>query len=255
MATMAGTGSVEGTRFFTIMAILMSLVIVAGFSLNLAMGRSSFAVPWPYHLHGVIFMGWIGLYLAQHVSIHSGNRALHVRLGKLAYAFIPAMVAAGSLIMIVVAQRNGGPFFFHVSEFLWSNMALLWLFGGLAWWALKSRRYRGWHRRLMLCAMAILTGPGLGRLLPLPLMIPHAWTITTLATMIFPLIGMIADWRKQGRVHPAYFWGLGLYLGVFVVSTAISHTSLGLAVTEWVIDGTPGAERPMEAFLPPGFSI
>lgn len=246
---------IEGARFFTVMAVIMSIVIVAGFSVNLAMGRSSFAVPWPYHVHGVIAMSWIGLYVAQHLSINSGNRELHIKLGKLAYLLVPAMVAAGTLIIIVVARRTGGPFFFHVSEFLWSNIALVWLFGGLAWWALRSRRYTGWHRRLMLCAMAILTGPGLGRLLPLPLMIPHAWTITTLATMVFPVIGMIADWRRTGRAHPAYLWGLGLYLAVFVVSVAVSHTEVGMAVTEWVIEGTPGAERPMEAFLPEGFSM
>ena len=55
------------TRFFTIMAVVMSTIIVAGFSLNLAMGRSSFNVPWAYHVHGIIFMSWIGLYLAQHL--------------------------------------------------------------------------------------------------------------------------------------------------------------------------------------------
>lgn len=255
MATVAGASRVENTRFFSIMAAIMSLVIVAGFSLNLAMGRSSFAAPWPFHVHAVIFMSWIALYLAQHFSIASGNRDLHVRLGKLAYLLVPLMVAAGALIMIVVARLTGGPFFFHVSEFLWSNLSLLGLFGGLAWWALRQRRYTGWHRRLMLCAMAILTGPGLGRLLPLPLMIPHAWTITVCATMVFPAIGMIADWRRDGRVHPAYLWGLGLYVAVFVLSVAIAHTAFGMAVTEWVIADTPGAERPMEPFLPPGFTM
>ena len=107
----------------------------------------------------------------------------------------------------------------------------------------------------MLCGMAILTGPGLGRLLPLPLMIPNSWLITTLATMIFPVIGMIADKRSQGRVHPAYWWGLGLYVGVFAVSMLLAFSPFGIAVTEQVIAGTPGAERPMEAFLPPGFSM
>ena len=43
--------------------------------------------------------------------------------------------------------------------------------------ALRRRRYTGWHRRLMLSAMSILTGPGLGRLLPMPLFIPNAWRI------------------------------------------------------------------------------
>ena len=70
MATLAQRGAgAEGTRFYTIMAFVMALVIVAGFSLNLAMGRSSFALPPAFHLHGVIFMGWLGLYLAQRLGI------------------------------------------------------------------------------------------------------------------------------------------------------------------------------------------
>ena len=242
-------------RFFTIMAFVMSAIIVAGFSIQLAMGRSSFDVPLAYHLHGGIFMAWLGIYCGQHLTASSGNWALHAKFGKIAYLWVPLMVIMASVIMIVVARRTGGPFFFHVSEFLWSNLALVWLFGGLTLWALQRRRYTGWHRRLMLCGMAILTGPGLGRLLPLPLMIPNAWLITTLCTMIFPVIGMIADKRSQGRVHPAYWWGLGLYMAVFVISVAISHTEFGLSVTEQVIAGTPGAERPMEAFLLSGFTM
>ena len=243
------------TRFFTIMAFVMSFVIVAGFSLNLAMGRSSFDVPTVYHAHAIVFMGWIALYLAQHVTISTNQIALHVRLGKLAYFWLPAMLITGTALMITVAQRTGGPFFFDINEFLFSNIALLWCFGGLTLWALLRRRYTGWHRRLMLCGMAILTGPGLGRLLPLPLMIPYSWTITTLVTMIFPVIGMIADKRRNGRIHPAYWWGLGLYAAVFALSMALAYTSWGYAVTESVIDGTPGAQRPMQAFLPPDFSL
>lgn len=246
---------IESTRFFTIMAFVMSLVIIAGFSIQLALGRSSFDVPVAYHVHGVVFMGWIALYLAQHISIARGNRTLHASLGRAAYLWIPLMVATGITIMIVVARRTGGPFFFDVNEFLISNIALLLCFGGLAWWALRQRRYTGWHRRLMLCAMAILTGPGLGRLLPLPLMIPNAWLITTLATLIFPIIGIIADKRSRGSVHPAYWWGLGLYVATFAISMVLAYTPLGYAITEWVIAGTPGADRPMEAFLPEGFTL
>jgi hypothetical protein len=256
MATLASRSApVESTRFFTIMAFVMALVILAGFSANLLLGRSSFGVPWQYHVHGVIFMGWIGLYLAQHLSIAGGNIALHRRLGQLAYAYVPLMLAAGTLIGITVARRNGGPFFFAVNEFLVSNIALLWCFGGLAFWALRARRYSGWHRRLMLVAMSVLTGPGLGRLLPMPLLIPNAWTISVCCTLIFPLIGMLADRRISGRVHPAYWWGLGTYVGVFVVSMLLAYSPVGYALTEWVIAGTPGTERPMEAFLPPGFSM
>jgi len=245
----------EQTRFFFVMALVMALVIVGGFTLQLTMGRSSFAVPAAYHLHAAVFMGWIGIYLMQHVTALRGQWALHAGFGRIAYLWIPLMLVFGSVLMVVVARRTGGPFFFHVSEFLWSNMMLLWCFGGLAFWALRRRRYTGWHRRLMLCAMAILTGPGLGRILPLPLMIPHAWTITTLATMVFPVIGMIADKRATGRVHPAYLWGLGIYAAVFVLSLVLAHSETGMAITRSVIADTPGELRPMEAFLPPGFTM
>ena len=245
----------SNTRFFTTMAFIMSFVIIAGFALNLAMGRSTFAVPAAYHLHATIFMAWIGIYLGQHLSASSGHWNLHARFGIAAYFWIPLMVVFGTILMIVVARRTGGPFFFHVSEFLWSNTLLLWCFAGLAFWALHRRRYTGWHRRLMLCSMAILTGPGLGRLLPLPLMIPHAWTITIAATMVFPIIGMIADKRADGRVHPAYWWGLGIYIAVFLTSLAIAHSEIGIGVTQAVIAGTPGSERPLAPFLPPGFSL
>ncbi len=244
-----------GTRFYTVMACIMAFIIVAGFTVNLAMGRSSFDVPLAYHVHAAIFMGWVGIYLAQHLSIGAGARSLHVRLGKLTYIWVPAMVFSGTMVMVVVARRTGGPFFFNKSEFLISNLAVLWCFGGLAWWALMRRRYTGWHRRLMLVSMAVLLGPGLGRLLPMPLMIPYAWTITQIVTFLFPVIGMIADKRRDGVVHPAYKWGLGIYVAVFAASMLLAYSPIGYRVTKAVVDGTPGAERPMEAFLPPGFAM
>ena len=257
MATIASPRAtpVGGTRFFLIMAFVMAVVIVAGFSLNLAMGRSSFAMPLPFHVHGLIFMGWLGLYLAQHVTIATGRIALHVTLGKVAYLWIPLMVAAGMMIIVVSVQSTGGPFFFDKNEFLVSNTAGLLAFGALALWALRVSRYSGWHRRLMLVAMSILTGPGLGRLLPAPLFMPHAWTILICLTFVFPLIGMAVDWRRDGRVHPAYWWGMGVNVGAFVLSMLLAYSPAGYAVTEWITAGTPGAERPMEAFLPPGFSM
>ena len=121
--------------------------------------------------------------------------------------------------------------------------------------ALRRQRHTGWHRRLLLCSMAMLSGPGLGRLLPMPLMIPYAWTISFAASMIFVVIGMIADKRRHGRVHPAYWWGSGVYVGVFVLSMLLAFSPIGYAITDAVIAGSPGAERPMEAFLPPGFAM
>jgi len=256
MATVAPRGrAVEGTRFFVIMMFAMASVIIAGFSLNLAMGRSSFAAPTAFHVHGLIFMGWLGLALAQVVTIASGNIALHRQLGRLAYGWIAAMIAAGVTIILVSVRSTGGPFFFAQNEFLISNLAGLLVFGVLALWALRARRYSGWHRRLMLVAMSALTGPGLGRLLPMPLLIPYAWPIAVSASFLFGGIAMLVDWRSNGRVHPAYWWGMGINVGGFLASIALAYSPLGYAITEAVIAGTPGAERPMAPFLPPGFTM
>jgi hypothetical protein len=255
MATLAqrSGGAARDTRFFMIMALVMCAATVSGFVLSLALGRSSFAEPVTVHAHGIIFMSWIALYVAQAVSITSGNVALHRQLGRLAYVFVPAMMIAGTAVMVHSAQTRGGPFFFAMNEFVISNAMGLYCFGGLALWALRVRRHQGWHRRLMLVAMSILTGPGLGRIIPAPLLIPYAWPISIALTWIWPLIGMWADWRRDGRVHPAYWWGMGINIGVFALSMLLAYSPMGYAFTEWLVAGTPGAERPMAAFLPPGF--
>jgi len=255
MATVLTAQADPERRFFLVMAWIMSLILVAGFSLNLAMGRSSFDVPWQYHVHGVVFFAWVGIYLAQNTLIAGGNIALHKRLGQLAYLWIPLMVGLGFTIMITSMRRTGGPFFFDQNEFFISNSLQLLVFGGLAFTALQARRYNGLHRRLMFCSMAILTGPGLGRLLPMPLMIPYAWKLTIAMTLIFPLIGMIADWRRHGKVHWAWFWGVGMVIGAQIVADLVAYSPLGVALTQEMLAGSPGAQRPMEAFLPPGFSM
>jgi hypothetical protein len=101
----------------------------------------------------------------------------------------------------------------------------------------------------MLVAMSALTGPGLGRLLPMPLLIPNAWPIAVSASFTFGVIAMLADWRANGRVHPAYWWGMGINVGAFLASMALAYSPLGYAITEAVIAGTPGAERPLAPFL------
>ena len=248
-------GGVKGSEssFFLTMAIIMVAVVTAGFTVNLAMGRSTFAVPWPYHVHALVFFGWAALYLAQSFTIARGHVQLHRSLGRLAYGWIPAMVAIGVAIIIIVMRRTGGPFFFAQNEFLFSNILLLFTFGFLSMIALRQRRYTGWHRRLMMSAMSTLTGPGLGRLLPMPLMIPYAWKICIAITLLFPVAGMIADKRRYGRVHPAWWWGAGSIALVQIAASLLASSSWGVGVTKAIIAGYPGSARPIEAFLPPGF--
>ena len=239
-------------RFFFTMACVMAATIIAGFAFNLAMGRSSFSMPWVVHFHAWVMMSWIALYVTQNFLIFSDNVALHRRLGWLSTLLIPAIFVMGLAITRWTMQAGGGPPFFDQNQFLFSNPLHLGLFAVLSTWAVRMRKNTGWHRRLMFCAFAMLTGPGLGRLLPAVFLIPYAWYLTALLpAVLFPAIGMAADKRRYGAIHPAWFWGVGLLLAVQVVADLVAYSDWGIAFTREFIAGTPGANRPMEAFFPP----
>lgn len=256
MATTFTTPSARDSerRFFFILSSVISACIVAGFSLHLAMGRSTFAVPLAYHLHAVVFFGWVALFMAQAFLIDRGNAQLHRRLGLVALGWVPLMVVMGFVIEFTVLRRTGGPFFFDQNQFLFSNPAHLLAFAAITLWAMKVRRHIGWHRRLMICGYAILSGPGLGRIVPLPLAIPNAWHLMVVVLLIFPVAGIVRDKVRTGRVHPAWFAGIAVLLIAQIVADIAAYSPMGIAMTEQVVAGTPGAERPMEAFLPPGFA-
>jgi hypothetical protein len=250
MATRVESGSGSEERFFLIMACAMAAVIVAGFSLNLALGRSSFAVPPIFHLHAAAFFGWVVLYLMQNTLVASGNVALHRRTGWLAVIWVPALVALGITMTVVSLRRHGGPPFFDMREFLVGNPLALLCFAGLTAAAIARRKQTDWHRRLMLCGTAMLTGPGLGRLLPMPLLIPWAWWIANLLTLVFPLAGVLADRRRNRRIHPAWIYGIAASLGTLVLGEMVAYTPVGDILVGFVVNGTPGAERQVSAYMP-----
>lgn len=259
MATLAGhssriTPERAERRFFFVMALVMTALIVAGFSLNLAMGRSSFAVPLVYHVHGMVMMAGLGLYITQTGLIAADRRGLHRKLGWIAAVWVPLMVATGLAVTYEALRARGGPFVFDMNQFLVSNPLHLAGFAGLVGWAIAVRSDTGWHRRLMYCGFAMLLGPGVGRLLPTPLFMPYAWyAVAVLPPLLFMLIGVAADWRRYGKAHPAWLRGIAILVGLQVAADLIAYSPIGYRFTEWFVSGSPGAQRPMEAFLPPGF--
>ena len=254
MATLAQQPLAPGVgdeRFFLRSAILMALIIVAGFSFQLAMGRSTFASPVRVHFHAVLFMGWVAIYLLQNVFAATGRMHLHRKLGWLAAVWMVAMIVSGFVVTIAMVRNGSVPFFFQPLQFLIFDPVAVLTFGGLTAAAIALRRRTEWHRRLHFCGMTILLAPAFGRLLPLPLLQPWAWEAAFAVTLLFPLAGMWADVRRSGRVHPAWQWGFGTILASFLFTQALTYGPVGTAMYDKVTEGSRGASVAPLDFPPP----
>ncbi|MFZ5793106.1 MAG: hypothetical protein ACRCS5_09610 [Sphingomonas sp.] len=237
-------------RFFFITSLIMAAIVVAGFSLMIVTGRSSFASPPIVHAHAVVFMGWVVLYVTQNALVARGSIALHRRLGWIGAGWIVAMVVLGTIVTVRLVRLGHAPFFFPPALFLVLNPVTILTFAALTTAAIVRRRQTEWHRRLHFSGMALLLGPAYGRLLPMPFLIPYAYEVDVLAVLIFPIVGMVFDLRRTGKVHPAWWWGLAAIIGSTVLSEAITYSPLGTALYRAATAGSPGASVAPLAYPP-----
>jgi hypothetical protein len=161
------------------------------------------------------------------------------------------MLILGCWVTVAMARRGQVPFFFQPLQFLVFDPMTLFAFVGLTIAAIVLRRQTEWHRRLHFCGMSLLLGPALGRLLPVPLLQLWAWEVTFLATLLFPVAGVIADLRRDGHVHPAWPWGIGTMLGMLLLTEVITYSPVGVSIYRGVVAGSPGAAIPPLSFAKP----
>lgn len=241
-----GTGG-----FFRTLAVVMAITIVAGFSLQFMRGFSSLSARPLVHVHGIAFMGWVGLFVAQSVLATRGSVALHRTLGWIGAFWVIILVVLGVWISIDVVQRGIAPFFFQPQHFLIGNPLSAIVFAVLVFSAIWLRRRTDWHIRLQICALTAIMGPAFGRLLPMPLLIPCAFESAGIAGMIFAIAGMVRDRRLHGKVHPAWYWGLGAVIAVMPITWLLAGSAVGDALYAYITTGHPGQHVPGMAYPAP----
>lgn len=254
MATIAQQPVVSAAgdeRFFLRAAIVMAVTIVAAFSFQYIMGRSTFAAPLRVHLHAWLFMGWVAIYVAQNFFVATDRMYLHRRLGWLAAAWMLPMIVMGFVVTVAMVRHATVPFFFRPLQFLVFDPVTVLAFAALTTGAILLRRRTQWHRRLHFCGMSMLLGPAFGRLLPMPLLQPWAWESAFAAALLFPIAGAWADLRRAGRVHPAWACGVATMIGAFVLIEAITYSPLGTHLYAAVTKGSEGASVAPLDFAPP----
>src|SRR3546814_8616556 len=88
----------------------MAATIVAGFSLQWLMGRSTLRAPLHVHIHAWLFMGWTAFYVFQAHLITSGARAQHRRLGWIGAIWASLLVLVSIYTTVVLRSEE------HTSE-------------------------------------------------------------------------------------------------------------------------------------------
>lgn len=204
--------------FFVVMASVSALLIFAGFAPSFYLKPVLHAPP-PLSMltvtHGVVFTAWMVLFIAQASLIAANRAALHRQLGMMGVLLFGAMITLGFSTAITAGRLGhippGAP---PPLAFMALPLISFTATAGLVAGALWNRRRSDWHKRLMLAGLFTMTGPGTGRIaVPLGLA-PQATWISVVVSELLLAAAIAYDYRKYGRIHPAYVWAAGVFAAI-----------------------------------------
>jgi hypothetical protein len=214
-----------GRWFYLGMAVLLAVVIFAGFAQTYPQSIAS-TPPLPplLHLHAAVFASWVLLIVAQPALVAGGSMRIHRALGWAGAILAAAMVIMGFVAVIVALREHYVPSFLPRRIFVIGNLLSVIGFGGLVATAVANRSRPEWHKRLMITATILIVSQALGRLLPMSSFGDAAPGVLFGVVTLLALIGPAIDLIVRGRIHPAYFLGLGVLLAFEVLTPAIAFS-------------------------------
>ncbi|HZC23823.1 MAG TPA: hypothetical protein VE866_10840 [Candidatus Binatia bacterium] len=205
-------------KFYTSMAIAMFFTALIGFSrtyfLGLISGHATTItgrVPnATVHLHALLFMSWMVLFIVQTSLVVTHRVKIHRKLGYFGVALGAAMIVVGGRTAVEAARLGAvppgaNPWNFFAIPFGDITTFAIFFLGAVLW-----RNDKDKHKRLMILASTCLMPAALVRwLLPLGPLASYG------VSLLFPIAGIVYDRWSRGRVHPVYWWGLAvIVLGV-----------------------------------------
>lgn len=239
-------------RFFLLASMVMVGVIIAGFTRLFLRGITTFAAPWPVHLHALAFMSWVALFMIQVYLACTGRLHLHRRFGWIGAVLMPLLIVIGAATLFRMMRNAAVPPFWTYAYFLAMNMVALIAFTMLTMAAIRLRADTQWHRRLMFCGMTALVITPVNRLLPDNVLAQHMSLVSAAVILLFPLAGMAVDWLRVRRVHPAWISGLSVLILAGLTTEIAGRTQFAGSMVRFITAGSPGAlVDPFVQHLPP----
>ena len=240
----------ETTGYFYVwMAGICALIAFGGFAptywLQLAPG--TFIGPPLLHIHGALFSAWTLLLLSQTWLAANGRLDHHRAWGLAGIGLASAMVVVGITTAIYSMKVGLAAGYGDKSRgFLLVPISGIGLFAGFFVAAIVNINRSEAHKRLILLAtisllqaavarvfFVIATGggpgarPGLGPPPPLAIAL-----VPSLLLNLLIVAGMIYDWRRRGRPHPAWIVGLVVISSVVLLRGPLSETRSWIAIAD-----------------------
>ena len=198
-------------RFFVVIALFMIALVLIGFwpSYFGPLLSGNAVRPWVIHLHGIVFIGWMTLLLAQVGLVALGRTAAHKKIGNLGMVYGAAVLVMGLVVGFaapILHVAAGEWTTDRAAGFLLIILGDMALFGGFFVAAMIYRRKPEIHKRLILLATVALLFAAVGRMnfLPLPAA-PFVWLSPV-------LIAMGYDFATCRRVDKVYVLGVVILL-------------------------------------------
>src|SRR5688500_17560461 len=217
------------SKFYVTMAAIFAAIAFGGFfgTYWLQIARGTFTGSPMMHLHGLLFSLWTLFFLSQALLVANRQLKTHRAWGLFGISLATAMLFTGMAVAIQGLQfRLDAGHGDAARAFAIVPVTAVLMFAGFVTAALLNLRRPEWHKRFMLLATTSLLqaaaarffflaapggGPGARPGLGPPQPIENTMIAGLLVEMLI-VAAMIHDWRRYGRVHPAYIWGFAVTL-------------------------------------------
>ena len=215
--------------FNFVMALLMAMVVIYGFSHTIGNNLIHPSIPRPrvLYAHAALFSTFMVIYILQTGLVAFGNVKLHQHLGPIWVVIGAAMPVFGIATGIVMRRFD----IIHFNDYatfisvpLWDMLA----FSTLFFLAVSWRKRPEYHRRLMFLATCGLMDAGFSRFplvaLP-PGSAPNFWIDFLglyVGVITLMLIAMTRDLIVQRRVHIVYRVAVPLIVAGQLLAVALS---------------------------------